>query len=393
MDERRPSMVFARDRSGSARGQAAGCTLGIGAKKRGHCAMFAPLRFLRFLALIPGVVLALSGCASLAYLEQAGAGQDELNRTGRDIDALVREKRVPPRTRRLLGEVRSVKQYGEEHGLTATNNYVKYARLNRTAAVWVLSASEPLRFRSKSWSFPVIGSITYLGWFKQDLANAAAAKLRAEGWDVDVRAAGAYSTLGWFDDPVLSTMIAKGDEALGDLVNTVLHESLHATFYVNGQSVLNESIAGFVGDALTIAYLDERVGPLSPEKKAYVDAEAKGEARAEAMREGYRALEALYASPLPDDAKRAEKERRLTLLRARIGFKRPINNATLGQFKTYDSGQAELAALLRACDGSFPRFLAALAPLRTTRLDPQQKDVGKMIAPLLQGRCPAGTER
>src|SRR6185369_14443629 len=108
--------------------------------------------------------------------------------------------------------------------------------------------------------------------------------------------AGAYSTLGWLEDPVLSTMIPEGDEALGELANVVLHESLHATLYLKEQTRLNESLASFVGDELAMAYLDERVGSSSIEKTSYIESQQRGEARARVLHGAYVRLSRLYAS-------------------------------------------------------------------------------------------------
>jgi len=140
-------------------------------------------------------------------LTQAAAGQHDLLERAHDIDELVHENRVNGRMRRLLSQVAVMKQYGEKHGLSATSNYPKYVRVDGREVVWVVSASEPLRFRSKSWSFPLVGNFTYLGWFKLAEARAFADDLKKTGWDVDVRGAGAYSTAGFFEDAVLSSMI------------------------------------------------------------------------------------------------------------------------------------------------------------------------------------------
>jgi predicted aminopeptidase len=236
------------------------------------------------------------------------------------------------------------------------------------------------------WSFPVIGAITYVGWFDGKEARRFGAELAGEGWDVDVRPAGAYSTLGWFADPVLSSMIPEGDEATGALAEIILHESLHATFYVNGQSRLNESVASFVGRRLAIAYLTETVGAETPEMRAYVTAEAAGERRRERFRAGYEQLERLYASKLPDADKLAEKRRIIEALRPYGRPSRPINNAMLIQYKTYNSGMKEQEALLAACGGSYARYIRALAPLKTMRFPVQYAEVGEMIA-RLGNRC------
>ena len=330
-------------------------------------------------------------CTKLAYVQQAAAGQYDLGVRARDIDDLVREERVDSRTRRLLSEVARIKRFGERNGLAATENYRKYVRVDRAYVVWVTSASAPLRFRSKSWAFPVVGSFTYLGWFAQKDAQGFAAEIRQKGWDVDVRGAAAYSTTGYFEDAVLSTMIPDGDAALGDLTNTILHEMTHATFFMRHQSTLNESVANFVGNHLAEQYLEETLGPGAKETAAYLAVERHVQRRGQAMREAYGALEALYASAKSDQEKLAEKKELLTRLRTATAFKRPINNATLIQYKTYNSGQEELASLLAACDGSFPRFLRVLKTLETqTWSKEQEKEVGRMILPLIRSKPSRG---
>ena len=85
-----------------------------------------------------------------------------------------------------------------------------YGDVDRSAVVWVVSASDPLSFQPRTWTFPVVGSVPYLGWFNRDDARAFADELKGQGYDVDLRGADAYSTLGWFEDPILSTMVGEG---------------------------------------------------------------------------------------------------------------------------------------------------------------------------------------
>ncbi len=263
--------------------------------------------------------------------------------------------------------------------------------LDRPVVVWVTTASEPLRFRPKTWAFPIVGTVPYLGWFDRDDARQLADELRAAGWDSDVGAAGAYSTLGWFDDPVLSSMIPEGEEAVGELVNVILHESTHATLYVDGQTRFNESLAEYAAGKLTLAYLDQRYGAGSPEKAAYLDAEHRGDERAAVMHHAYETLEKLYASPRGREEKLAEKQRILDALRRETHFHRPINNATLAAFKNYNSGTPELDALLRACGGSWQRFFGTLATLKRKGSfpAPNQADLGPVLLPLVERGCPA----
>lgn len=346
-------------------------------------------RRLSRVALLGICLLLATSCTGLKYVTQAAAGQYDLMDRARDIDDLVREQHVDARMRRLLSSVALVKSYGEARGLKATTNYTKYVRIDRPAVVWVVSASEPLRFKSKSWSFPFVGSFTFLGWFKRPEADAFANDLRGEGWDVDVRGAGAYSTAGYFEDPVLSTMIPKSKDALGDLANTILHESAHSTFFVRNQSTLCESVANFVGDHLAQKYLEETLGKENEETRAYIRAQQEGEDRGRTMHAAYKELEALYASKIPDADKLRQKQEILTQLHDQLRFRRPITNATLIQFRTYHSGQEDLAKLLDTCGGDFPRFMRSLKRLETTPpATPQEHDIGKAIRPLIEASCP-----
>lgn len=346
--------------------------------------------------LLRALVIALSlffssGCATAGYLAQAGCGQIDLMMRTRDIDSAIADAKVPDKTRALLSEVAKIKKFGEQKSLRPTKSYRHFVQLDRNVVVWVVTASEPLRFRSKTWSFPIVGRVPYLGFFDRESAHAFADELRAEGLDADVGGAEAYSTLGWFDDPVLSTMLGDGDEAIGALTEVVLHESVHATLYVDGQTRFNESLAEFVAGKLTIDYLDERYGKGSSHKAAYLDAEARGAERRRKMHKAYEALEALYSSSRPDAEKLLEKRRILGALRRETRNRRPINNATLASFKNYHSGTGRFDALIAACGGSYQRFFATLSALKKDRSafkTANQQDLDPVLTRFIDAGCP-----
>ena len=336
---------------------------------------------------------ALTGCTTAEYLAQAGCGQIDIMLRARSLERAARDESLPEHTRALLAAVPEIKRFGERQGLRPTGNYRTFVQLDRPVVVFVVTASDPLAFRPKTWWFPIVGRVPYLGWFDKDRARLFADDLRAEGLDVDLGGAEAYSTLGWFDDPVLSTMLGSGDEAIGNLADVVLHESVHATLFVNGQTRFNESLAEFVAGHLARVYLDERFGRGSREKSAFEDGERRGDERRRQMHAAYEELAALYASKKPDAEKLAEKRRILADLRRRTRYRRPINNATLNAFKNYHSGTPELDALLAACGGSYRRFFLALAPLaksKTAFREPNQQEFGSVLAPLVKAGCPAG---
>ena len=215
------------------------------------------------------VVASFSGCSTIQYLLQATKGQLELSNRSRPIEDVLKDERVSPRIQNLLKEIPAIKEFGEKYGIRPTHNYEDYVKLDRSSAVWVVSACEKLNFKEKRWSFPVVGGFNYLGWFSKENAVEHGEELKKEGWDVYVRGASAFSTLGWFKDPVLSTMISSGVRAFGDLVNVIIHESIHATVYVSGQSYFNESMASFVADRLTVDYLKMKFPGGSEELNAY----------------------------------------------------------------------------------------------------------------------------
>jgi len=330
-----------------------------------------------------------TGCLPARYVTQAAAGQEDINSRGIAIQEIVEGNHLDKRTRELLAHVPRIKAFAERYGLRHTGNYERYVWINRPAVVWVVSACHPLAFRARAWKFPIVGSITYTGWFDRKEARSYADELAKKGWDVDVRPSQAYSTLGWFDDPILSTMISDGDEALGDLADVVIHETFHATYFIPGQSTLNESIASFFGDHLAVKYLEETVGEESKEKKAFLEVRERGERRGRVMKAAYEELVTLYKSTKPREEKLAEKKRIIGNLRAELEIKRPLTNASLIQYKTYGSGKAEMAELLAKCDGSFPRMLKTLERLRpVAAAAPPHTDPAILLRPVIDGGCP-----
>ncbi len=318
----------------------------------------------------------LSGCGTLSYLLQATRGQLALSWHARPIAVVLQDPKIAPRIKQLLSQVALIKAFGEAKGLKPTRNYKTYVALHREAAVWVVSACRPLQFQAKEWSFPLVGSFPYLGWFELASAKQQQAELQAQGWDADVRGAAAYSTLGWFPDSVLSTMLSAELDALGDLVNVILHESVHTTLYLPNQSFFNESIATFMADQLTLDYLKE--GGLEAEWQAYRKQEADNQSRNRLFYASYQALAKLYASQQSDAKKLQQKAALLVDLKAQLHLKRTLNNATLIQFKTYhaasqnaESSSSELRWVLEHCQQSWLCFLGHLKEVAEQVTHPQ----------------------
>ena len=315
---------------------------------------------------LPLALMALlsQSCFSAGYLTQAARGQLGILRAARPLGEAIADPETPGPARRLLSTVRSIKEWGQQQGLRPTRSYERYADLRRPAAVWVVQACAPLAFEPRRWSFPLVGSMPYLGFFDAGAARRYAGELiQREGLDVDVRTASAYSTLGWFRDPVLSTMLGTGDDAAGDLANVVLHESVHATVYVNDQSAFNESLASFVADRLTGPWLARTFGADDGRTASWADAHARGRERVARLHRAYEELDAVYRSGEPAPAKLARKAELLAALQQELGHARPMNNAALAGYRTYDSGEPAFEHLLAAVGGSWPAILKAVGTL------------------------------
>ncbi|MFT3713515.1 MAG: aminopeptidase [Archangium sp.] len=339
---------------------------------------------MRALALLC-VCLGSSGC----YLLQAAGGQYELIHSARSLKSVVKDPATNPRVKALLVKVPGIKHYGQQRGLRPTENYSDYVDLHRSAAVYVVQGCEPLKFSPRRWTFPIVGSVPYLGYFDEQNARRFAADLaKDEQIDVTVRTASAYSTLGWFKDPVLSTMIPEGPDALGELVNVILHESVHATVYVEDQSSFDESFASFVADHLTRDYLLTMLGPDAPETKAYFEGEEHGARYLAALRIAHDELQQLFESnELSREEKLERKEARYVALQKQLGTRRKFNNADLAGIRTYDSGRAAFERLLVRCH-SWWRVLAAVRSLKPGDFEqPQQPQFDAVIDALADRAC------
>jgi predicted aminopeptidase len=188
-----------------------------------------------FLALTP------TGC----YLSRAGWEEARILAGRKKISRLVDDRQTDEATRAKLQLVLAARTFARDSiGLDVGESFTTYSRLRRDTLVLVLSAAYRDRLEPYTWWFPIVGRIPYKGYFDFSAARAAARDLQAEGLDTYLRPSAAFSTLGWFNDPLLSTTLRY--DSL-DLANTVIHEVTHNTFYARGQAVFNESFATFVG--------------------------------------------------------------------------------------------------------------------------------------------------
>lgn len=340
----------------------------------------------RAVLVIAALALASSGCLYTRYVSQASHGQFWLLAKAEPIEKVVNDPDTPLRVALLLAEIPAIKEYGRKYGLKIRKNYEYYSRLDRPAAVWFTAAADPVSFKPLKYCFPIVGCFAGLGWFDEMEAVEFKQKMEAAGYDALVRPASAYSTGGWFPDPVLSTMLGGGDDALPELFNVIIHESVHATVLVPDQPFFNESFASYVADTLTDAWIAERFGPGSPEHVAWTLGQALHLPRVARLLAAYRALKAVYDSNRTRAEKLAEKQKIIDELVADLRLRRRPNNASLTEVRVYNGGAAPLILAHRACGDLRLLVEAAKTLTRTDFATPLQEDLAP-IGQLLARRC------
>ena len=247
--------------------------------------------------LLPG-----SGCR-LAYLFHAAKGQMELLNGAVPIEEALHKEPFTPEQRNKLLLVARIKSFGEKDlGLKETRNYeTVYPHPGRNP-IYMVSASEKDRFLLQTWWFPIVGDLPYLGFFDLEEARAEQARLLREDLDVFVGRAGAYSTLGWFRDPVTMNLI---DGSTFQLVNILLHEMTHATLYVNGQGAFNEGLAVLVGKMGAVRFFEKTFGPADPLTEQARNAVTDERLFSRFLDEFMAALEKVYALQVDEEKKMA----------------------------------------------------------------------------------------
>lgn len=191
------------------------------------------------------VVIGVSGCEPFSFYRQAIKGQYQLVSGQQPIDKLLANSQTEPRLKKQLQLLQDLRAYADkELKLPVDNHYRKYVDVHRPYVVWNVEASPEFSMEPKSWWYPLVGSLEYRGYFSEHAAQHYAETLRKKGFDVYIGGASAYSTLGWFKDPVLNTFIFDPEP---DLAETIFHELGHQRVFARGDTDFNEAFATTVG--------------------------------------------------------------------------------------------------------------------------------------------------
>jgi predicted aminopeptidase len=204
---------------------------------------------------------ATSACSQVSYLGHVGYHEARILLAREPIEEVLRESGAGEEEKQKLRLVLSAKQFALDIGLARTGNFGSFVRLDRDWTSLGLTAAPSNSLEPYRWHFPIVGWMPYKGFFDPERAKEEKGRLEAEGYETYLRKVVAFSTLGWFDDPVLSPMLRM--DAL-DLVDTIIHETVHATVFLKSEVEFNESLATFVGEG-SLAFLRREFGEGAPE--------------------------------------------------------------------------------------------------------------------------------
>lgn len=336
-------------------------------------------------------ILLLSGCSSLSYYTQLASGQLALLRAREPVAQVVADPQRDPKLRDHLRKSQQARDFASQHlHLPDNKSYRLYADIHRPYVVWNVFATGEFSLDPVTHCFPVAGCVAYRGYYSQGAARGEAALQKLDGKDVYVSGVEAYSTLGWFNDPIISSMMVWGDERLATLI---FHELAHQRFYVKDDSEFNESYATFVEEEGTRQWRAERG---MPAETASSETRRRDQLTQLVLQTRDR-LKTLYATPLAPQIMRQRKAAEFERLRMEYrqlrdsqwgGDKRfdswiyaPMNNARLLPIGLYDQWVPAFERLFRQVNGDWPAFFDAVEQMGKLSKDQRKAALERLARP------------
>ncbi len=317
-----------------------------------------------------------TGC-ELKYLIKSAEGQLDLLSKKESVDKALKDPQIDDETKRKIQLVQKTKAFAEKNlALVHTTNYDSFVLLPERYVTYAVTASSKERLQAYLWSFPFVGRVPYKGFFKKQDALDEADILKKENLDVIVRGVSAYSTLGWFSDPLMSSM-TKDDDS--ELVDTVIHETTHATIYVKSNADFNERLATFVGEKGTELFYLQEEGNNSPTLKKMKSVNDDSKIFFSFMGDEIKSIEKYYdanqananlISNRENEFKRIKKDFLVQCLpklkSGRFDFFKEviINNAMLIGYKMYYSDHEIFQRLLDKTNNHWKEFFLELAKIK-----------------------------
>ncbi len=323
-----------------------------------------------------------SGCSTLGYYAQSIEGQYQVLEKRRPIEAVLTDPTTLPALKVKLANVLRAREFAfHDLGLPDNGSYSSYVDLQRRYVVWNVYAAPKLSLRPKTWCFPIAGCVDYRGYFEHQAAERYAAYLRRQGYDVYLGGVAAYSTLGWFRDPVLNTVL-RGSNT--DIAGLIFHELAHQELYIRGDTAFDESFAMSVEFEGMRRWL--KANGDSTKLCQYQQGQERQQ-RVMALLLRYRnRLESLYASSEPDETKLEQKQKIFSDLHAAYArlraqsrgyagydawFSQKFDNASFVPIRLYNRYVPAFDALLRSVGGNLPAFYSRAKAI--SQLPPKER--------------------
>ncbi|MBK9399864.1 MAG: aminopeptidase [Bacteroidetes bacterium] len=256
--------------------------------------IFRALRYF-FLVLLAGIVFyVLFNFQLVNYGLSQLRGQLHIVINARPAEELLNDRNFPDSLKKKLQLVDDIRRFAiDSLGLKNSKNYTTVYDQKGKPALWVLTACEPFAMKAYEWKFPLLGAVSYKGFFEKEKGIPELEALKQGGYDTDYSPTGGWSTLGWFKDPILSNMLRRSE---GQLAELMIHELTHATLYLPGSVDYNENFATFTGEQGALQFLAYRFGSESKELKAYADLQYDEEIFGKYMVTAAKELEVFYQS-------------------------------------------------------------------------------------------------
>ena len=324
--------------------------------------------------------IALAGC-NVGYLTHAAYEGGRILWNRKPISGELAQSDLTPDVREKLETVLKVREFAADQlGMNVGGAYETIAPVDQSAIVYVVMAAEQDSLQPHTWWFPIVGAVPYRGYFQQSDADAEAAQMEANGYDTMVRPAVAFSSLGFFDDPVLTNLL-KLDRV--ELAGVLLHELFHRTYYLASDAMFDESAANWVGDRGAVAFFTVTEGPASP---AAVEARAILNSNLKFSRflltEQARLLK-IYTSGAPRDEILKQREAAFAAIKSdytalapslygleRFDLdKQPLNNAVMVNYLIYFHDLDNFAALNRIDNGDLKKTIARIIEIAKANPD------------------------
>ena len=278
-----------------------------------------------------------------------------------------------------LAIVDSLLLFAKQIGLKTEENYQSYFDTRGAPISWNVSASQPDTFKSYLWKFPIVGSLPYKGFFEKQRAEREYLRLKKLNYDVHLSPVSAYSTLGYFSDPLLSTML---NLEIGSLSELIFHELTHTTVYLEGMTDFNESFASFVGVKATEEFLNRQFGPNSDHLNEYFNSLDDSKRFRLFMEVVVSRLDSLYSSESSREAKlnkrnkifNQEKVRFSEILSEynnknyKIFLEWDVNNARLLSYKRYNSSMPNFQSVYKTLDKSIAKVISIVVACSKTKV-------------------------